>query len=246
MGIPRDIVSLEETLRSNKDIDLFAPMERGGILDSPEANTILRRIREDDLCDPAQVLRLCVQALRVQHDELVPHLVGAELVATLPPEIPGIARPTIQVIREMLHPHCREVIVVGYELSDSDMMNLLAEVASRGADLVMICDRMRGSVSHLLESWPTSVKQPRIFQDRVRAEVAPYASMHAKCLLVDGKDLLITSANFTFHGLHGNIEIGVRLSGPPVVEARKIFSHLVETGIVEEIQLGNGLGRMDK
>jgi len=171
----------------------------------------------------------------VQHDELAPNLIEAELVATLPPEIPGVARPTVQVIREMLHSHAREVIVVGYELSDRDMMHLLEEVASRGTDLIMICDRMRGSVAHLLESWPTGIKQPRIFQDRARPEVTPYASMHAKCILVDGKDLLITSANFTFHGLHGNIEIGVRLSGPPVVEARKIFSHLVETGIVEEI-----------
>jgi len=60
--------------------------------------------------------------------------------------------------------------------------------------------------------------------------------MHAKCLLVDSRDLLVTSANFTFHGLHGNIEIGVRLSGAPAVEARKIFSHLVENRIVEELR----------
>ena len=58
--------------------------------------------------------------------------------------------------------------------------------------------------------------------------------MHAKCLLIDASDLLITSANFTFHGLHGNIEIGIRISGPPAVEARKIFSHLVESGAVAE------------
>ena len=64
----------------------------------------------------------------------------------------------------------------------------------------------------------------------------PYASMHAKCLLVDGEDLLVTSANFTFHGLHGNIEVGVRLSGPPASEARKIFSHLVREGVVESTE----------
>jgi phosphatidylserine/phosphatidylglycerophosphate/cardiolipin synthase-like enzyme len=235
MGIPRDLVSLEETLHSNKKIDLFAPIERGGILDSPEANAMLPRIRETDLRDPAQVLRLCLQALRIQHDELEPNIVEAELVATLPPEMPGVARPTGQVIREMLRSHVREVILLGYELSDPDMMQLLVEVTSWGADLIMICDRMRGSVPRLLEAWPAGIQRPRIFQDRARPDGAPYASMHAKCLLVDGKDLLITSANFTFHGLHGNIEIGVRLSGPPVIEARKIFSHLVETGIVEEI-----------
>jgi len=59
--------------------------------------------------------------------------------------------------------------------------------------------------------------------------------MHAKCLLVDGTDLLITSANFNFHGLHGNIEIGIRISGPPAAEARKIFSHVVESGLVGEV-----------
>jgi len=59
--------------------------------------------------------------------------------------------------------------------------------------------------------------------------------MHAKCVLVDGSDLLVTSANFTFHGLHGNIEIGVRLSGAAAAEARKIFSHLVEDGVVEPV-----------
>lgn len=235
MGIPRDIVSLEEKLRTNKEIDLFAPMKHGGILDSSEANALLGLIRKTDLHNPAQVLRLCLQALRVQYDELSTNLIEAELVATLPPEMPGIARPTVQVIREMLSSHAHEIIVVGYELSDRDMMHLLEEAASRGADLIMICDRVRGSVSRLLEDWPIDIQRPRIFQDRAHLEIAPYASMHAKCLLVDSKDLLITSANFTFHGLHGNIEIGVRLSGPPVVEARKIFSHLVETGIVEEI-----------
>jgi phosphatidylserine/phosphatidylglycerophosphate/cardiolipin synthase-like enzyme len=236
MGIPREIVSLEEMLRKSSEIDLFAPMGHIGILDCPEANPVLRHLREIDLRDPAMILLLCLQALRIQHNEIAPDMVKAELVATLPPEMPGIARPTGQVIREMLRTAVNEVIVLGYELSDRNMMQLLAGVASRGADLIMICDRLRGSIAHLLETWPNDIRQPRIFQDRARLDGAPYASMHAKCLLVDGRDLLVTSANFTFHGLHGNIEIGVRLSGAAAAEARKIFSHLVETRIVEEIR----------
>ena len=99
----------------------------------------------------------------------------------------------------------------------------------------MICDRERGAGRRILEEWPSGFKKPRILQDRQRAGRAPYASMHAKCVLVDGNDLLVTSANFTFHGLHGNIEIGIRLSGPPVAEARKVFSHLVESRLLEEV-----------
>jgi phosphatidylserine/phosphatidylglycerophosphate/cardiolipin synthase-like enzyme len=126
-----------------------------------------------------------------------------------------------------------EIIVLGYEMTDRDLIELLATAASRGVNVTMICDRSRGTAVRFLESWPSHTPPPRIFHDRQRAGGAPYASMHAKCLLVDGSDLLVTSANFTFHGLHGNIEIGVRLTGAPAFEARKIFSYLVESGILE-------------
>lgn len=236
MGLPRDLVELEEALRTSGSVDLFDPVERSGLLESPEANAMLERLREGGFPDPMRTMRLCLQALRVQHDELAPLLTKAELVATLPPEMPGIARTTGQVLREMLRPPVHEVILLGYEVTDQDMMRLLAEAANQGTDVIMICDRARGSARRLLETWPTGIRRPRVFQDRERSDGAPYAAMHAKCLLVDGKDLLVTSANFTFHGLHGNIEIGVRFSGPLVMEARKIFSHLVESHIVEQVR----------
>ena len=100
-------------------------------------------------------------------------------------------------------------------------------------DTIVICDRARGSAQRILDAWPTVVARPKVFHDKKREGTAPYASMHAKSLLVDENDLLVTSANFTFHGMQGNIEIGVRLSGTPAIEARKIFSHLVESQIVE-------------
>jgi phosphatidylserine/phosphatidylglycerophosphate/cardiolipin synthase-like enzyme len=141
-------------------------------------------------------------------------------------------------MREMVERAVKEIILLGYELTDRDMVALLAVAASRGANVSIICDRSRGASARVLEAWPIGTSRPKVFQDRQRADCGPYASMHAKCLLVDGNDLLVTSANFTFHGLLGNIEIGVRLSGAPASEARKIFSHLVETGVVEELKLG--------
>jgi phosphatidylserine/phosphatidylglycerophosphate/cardiolipin synthase-like enzyme len=181
------------------------------------------------------VVRLCLQALTIQRSQFEPHLVNAELVATLPPETPGLARPTEGVVREMIGRATSEVILLGYELTDTSLVGLLAHASSRGANVIVICDRNRGAIRMVQATWPTSARRPRIFQDRERADGAPYASMHAKCLLVDGNDLLVTSANFTFHGLRGNIEIGVRLSGPPANEARKIFSHLVNQNILEEL-----------
>jgi phosphatidylserine/phosphatidylglycerophosphate/cardiolipin synthase-like enzyme len=171
--------------------------------------------------------------LRIQYEELRPKLLDAELVATLPPETPGIARPTEQVVRQMIETAKTEIILLGYELTDRDLIAQLATAARRGASVILICDRGRGAAARILEAWPSSTPPPRIFHDRERLDGATYASMHAKSLLVDASDLLVTSANFTFHGLHGNVEIGVRLSGAPAAEARKIFSYLVESRVLE-------------
>jgi len=231
MGLARDLVELEARLRGREDVDLFAPVERGGLLETPGCASMLGRIRSTD---SASVMRLCLQALRIQHEEMRARLLDAELVATLPPETPGIARPTERVVQEMIDGATTEIILLGYELTDRNLIALMAAAAARGAGVIMICDRGRGAAQRVLEAWPSHTVQPRVFHDRNRADGAPHASMHAKCLLIDGKDLLVTSANFTFHGLRGNIEIGVRLGGAPAAEARKIFSHLVESRTIEE------------
>lgn len=231
MSLARDLVELEKCLQ---DVNPFLPIDQSGMLLSPECAEMARRLGPTAPRDPMQVVRLCLQVLRIQHDLLSPHLLDAKLVATLPLGTPGIAQPTESVVREMLGRATSEIILLGYEFTDSSTVALLAAATVRKVDVVIICDRGRGVATRIRDAWPTTCPHPRMFHDRKRVNAPPHASMHAKCLLVDGKDLLVTSANFTFHGLHGNIEIGVRLSGKPAAEARKIFSHLVEAGIVED------------
>ena len=236
MGLPRDLVELEEALRSGGQVDLFAPIDFGGLKESPPANALIEHLSQVGFSDAERTLRLCLQALRVQSEEAAGSSVYAELVATLPPGSPGIARRTDQVLLEMLRSPVDEVVLLGYELTDLRTIRRLVETETQGADVIVICDRSRGAAERVLE---LGFRRLRVFQNREQPDDLPYSSMHAKCLLVNGRDLLITSANFTFHGLYGNIEIGVRLSGPPATEARKIFSHLVQSRIVEEVELGS-------
>ncbi len=235
MALARDVVELAARLRETGKVDLFAPLAQSNLPTSPEFNGIVSRIANGSIGADLAV-RLCLQALSIQHEELRPRLLDAELVATLPDETPGMARPTESVLREMVGKANKEIILLGYEFTDLELLRLLADAAGRSISVVMICDRGRGSAIRVRESWPSSAtSRLKLFHDRQRADAALYASMHAKCLLVDGNDLLVTSANFTFHGLHGNIEIGVRLAGQPAAEARKIFSHLVDSRILEEL-----------
>jgi phosphatidylserine/phosphatidylglycerophosphate/cardiolipin synthase-like enzyme len=41
-----------------------------------------------------------------------------------------------------------------------------------------------------------------------------FASLHAKCVVVDGRLVFVTSANFTDRGQTRNVEVGVVLDEP--------------------------------
>src|SRR5262245_60741203 len=148
MGLARDLVELEARIREKTEVDVFAPLERSGLLDAPECASLVSRMR---LASPTSVMRLCLQALRIQHDELRPRLLDAELVATLPPEAPGIARPTERVVHEMISSAAGEIILLGYELTDRKLITLLADASARSVDVIMICDRGRGTATRVRE-----------------------------------------------------------------------------------------------
>lgn len=231
MSLARDICDVELQLRGRPDVNLFAPDIDASAI--PECNTLIAAIARRGTPDAASMVRLCLQSLRIQYEEFRPSMLDAELVATLPEGTPGLARTTTSVVREMIERARAEIVLLGYELTDKELVRQLAAARSRGAEVILICDRAKAAGKRVLGAWPREIPRPQVFQDRLRADAAPYASMHAKSIVVDSADLLVTSANFTFHGLQGNIEIGIRLSGAPAAEARKIFSHLVEGGIVE-------------
>lgn len=108
MGVPRELVKLEEALRFEGRVDLFAPIEHSGLRDSPQASSLTEHLGRVGFAEPERTLRTCLQALSVQHDELGGGFTNAELVATLPPGIPGIARNTQQVLQEMLRPRWKK------------------------------------------------------------------------------------------------------------------------------------------
>jgi phosphatidylserine/phosphatidylglycerophosphate/cardiolipin synthase-like enzyme len=56
--------------------------------------------------------------------------------------------------------------------------------------------------------------------------------MHAKVLIVDRLDALVTSADLTYHGLHENIEVGLRVHGPQAAAIAQRFDHLIGENVL--------------
>ncbi|MGN6110056.1 MAG: phospholipase D-like domain-containing protein [Kofleriaceae bacterium] len=231
MALARTLVELGDLLAKRTDLDLFAPGARSRVAMQPEAARLLPQL-QSATGSPEAAATLLLQALLIQRTEAQAREVQLELVATIPWGAPGLARPTTHVIREMLRAPRTSVVIVGYEISDREVLGLLVDLARSGTRITFICDRNQGSATEIRAFWPHDLAPPTIYQDEPRPDALKYASMHSKTLLVDQNDLLITSANFTLHGLRGNIELGLRVQGAVAAEVGKILDHLVWSGLV--------------
>ena len=81
---------------------------------------------------------------------------------------------------------------------------------------------------------------PRVYYDPRSLDPAgrTASSMHAKCVVIDGREALVTSANFTEAAQARNIELGLLVNSQSV--ARKIEEHflaLIREACLERLPL---------
>lgn len=164
---------------------------------------------------------------------------GLDLVWTGPYPPAGIsAQPTLTVMQEMLGAARRRVLLVGYSLSiigesPRRIIAQLVKARRRGCAVTVALNSDRFNHAALAELWPERVPPPRLLTWRGRPG-DQIASLHAKVLAVDDTDLLITSANLTYHGLESNIELGVRIRSGLAARVTGHFESLAQQGILVE------------
>jgi phosphatidylserine/phosphatidylglycerophosphate/cardiolipin synthase-like enzyme len=165
-------------------------------------------------------------------------------VAWTGPDAEGpLVRPTRMVVAEMLRGvrEAGEVLLVGYSFSApegsamADIVDLLEEAARRRARLTLVLHKdeesaNRGTIQKL---WDIFVKKPRVMTWTPPPD-HPYTKLHAKVLIVDRVEMLVGSANFTFHGLEANLELGLRVRGPQAREVAERFDDLIAGGVIRD------------
>lgn len=152
------------------------------------------------------------------------------------PEVKGsYVRATREVVREIVRDAKREVIVVGYWLAGredgegiiQELVQLLSEAVIRGVVLTVVLDerqRPDGTDNRkiLSDLWPSSTPFPRLLTWRLPPG-EKHLKLHAKVMVADESDALVTSANLTWYAMDRNIEMGVRVTGQP---AAVIAAHI--------------------
>lgn len=159
-----------------------------------------------------------------------------EVAATHPRLVPQ-TRTTGGVARDVITDANQSLLVVGYSVTTDQNLSGLAsktliamgKAAGRGVRVTAVLHRKEANRAALLRAWTTSAPPPALYTWPEQSDDR-MASLHAKVLVADRRDALVTSANLTFHGFAGNVELGVRVTGLPAATISKVFETLIRTG----------------
>ena len=144
-------------------------------------------------------------------------------------------RTTGGVAREIIDGSRVSLLVVGFAVTvDSQLSGLAAQTvdalgraAARGVVVTAVLHRAVNRHA-LLGAWRVGVQLPSIFTWLPSDDSK--AAMHAKLLVSDRSDALVTSANLTYHGFERNLEMGIRVTGRPAAEIHDRIHGLISTG----------------
>lgn len=157
------------------------------------------------------------------------------IVVTAPPSFAINARTTMNVVQSMLSGAERNILITGYSLSSyfSDLVNVIIDKSQHGVFVKFFVngiDKQQGFDKLLrYKGRFLNIYNYKQSDDKMSA-------LHAKVLSVDGYSTLITSANLSYHGQQGNIELGTKIDSKTVAkQIDDIFTKLIFSKIFVQL-----------
>ena len=158
------------------------------------------------------------------------------LIATAPPSFSIKARPTKITVESMIRKASGSILITGYSLSDyfSDLVDEIVLKSQRGVFVKFFVndiehqtgfDRVLRYKGRFLRVY----NYPKQADDKM-------AALHAKVISVDKKETLITSANLSYHGQEGNLELGTHIESPAIAcQIDDVFTQLIFRKVFVEV-----------
>jgi phosphatidylserine/phosphatidylglycerophosphate/cardiolipin synthase-like enzyme len=157
-----------------------------------------------------------------------------DVVITGPDSPSAPVRLTSQVVQQLIASARQRITLVSFAAYQiPSIIAALDDAAARGVRIDLILESPEyleggGGASAYAKyrtyEWPADEREP------------PDAKLHAKAIIVDGHDVLLTSANMTNAAYDKNIELGVLCRGGTTAQrVQKHFDSLIARGILNEI-----------
>jgi len=210
-------------------------MEARGLTDAalPDLEALLQNLERERVRCPLTETALVALGLGHLHDSLfeLAKLDASALAAVLRIAIAERRfRPVPRIDLVWTGPEApvSTVLIGGYRFDHGgELFAPLHEVMKeRGVDTTIFLDDAFGFIE---KNWPFGEPLPTLYCDPRTADAGSRFSLHAKCIVVDERKALVTSANFTDRGQTRNLEMGV------LVEDAAFASRLVQQwrGLIE-------------
>lgn len=246
-----DLTSIANALRSKRLSPPFALSSVARIVGAsmaPHVITALQTI-SDRGCN-AEALASCIEvlveslAVRSPLEDLV------QLVMTGPIESGAYHRDTRVVVTDLFRRAGSSVTVAGYAVHQGKRIfeelalrmeavpglrvRLFLNLAIRPGDVPLASTVVANFVQDFrIRHWPANHRLPEIYYDRrvLEAGAGFSTAFHAKCVILDQRELFVSSANFTEAAQNRNIELGVLLTSQTLCrQAETFLSELVREG----------------
>lgn len=179
---------------------------------------------------PGSAIALALESVRLTM--LRSETPRVEVVVTGPdsPAVP--IRLTSEVVVGLIAAASTRVTIVSYSVAQIPaVLGALADAKSRGVKVNLIFESPEhftdGGGSHFygthaIYHWPTHNRP------------APHALLHAKAVIVDGRDILVTSANLSNLAHQSSLELGLLCRGGGIADrVQRHFDALIASGQLE-------------
>ncbi len=149
------------------------------------------------------------------------------LVATVPLAFSLKTKRIQNVAEELIRNAKKSILLTGYSVSGFilKIIDLLIEKSQKGVLVKIFFNDLQSqsSVKKILE-YRSKFLQVYDYTNREDK----MAALHAKIIVVDKKETLISSANLSYHGMSGNIEIGTCISSEKIaMQIEELFKDLL-------------------
>jgi len=148
-------------------------------------------------------------------------------------------RTTPSVLEEMVQNAHDSIIITGYSITKEarNFISLLEKAMAKNVEVIFVIhsDDENKNFETLSNLWNYE-KKPKIYS-RKPGPSDVYFKIHAKMIVVDKFDLLVTSANLTWHGMTNNFEIGLRVRGSTAEKAEALIRNLIDSNYLEIVKI---------
>ena len=149
------------------------------------------------------IINICVQLYSAKQVEHI------ELVLTAPDSFKVKALRTRETLWKLIEEAEKSLTITGYAVSEyfSDVLDMIIRKSQQGVYVRLYINDMEKQKPPLERLLAYRSRFLQVYEYQ-KLEEDKMAALHAKIIVSDAKRSLVSSANLSYHGMQGNIEMG--------------------------------------